>query len=72
MEIEESESVVRRFMNAVTLSGYPDVTDEALASDYGKVMVNDVMFDPYLMQVLGPLMAPLLRGSGQTSSEATL
>jgi ketosteroid isomerase-like protein len=59
--VAEGDSDFARFSCVLTL---PDgSTSEARTLSYyriadGKIVLNDVMFDPDLMQVLGPLLAP--------------
>jgi predicted SnoaL-like aldol condensation-catalyzing enzyme len=59
--VAEGDAVFARFNYVITL---PDgSTSEARTLSYyriadGKIVLNDVMFDPDLMQVLGPLLAP--------------
>jgi ketosteroid isomerase-like protein len=59
--VAEGDAVFARFNYVLTL---PDgSTSEARTLSYyriadGKIVLNDVMFDPDLMQVLGPLLAP--------------
>ena len=57
----EGDAVVARFKYILTLPDGSTATSRALAYyrlDDGKIAVNDVMFDPDLMQVIGPLLAP--------------
>jgi ketosteroid isomerase-like protein len=59
--VAEGDAVFARFNYVLTL---PDgSTSEARTLSYyriadGKIVLNDVMFDPDLMQVLGQLLAP--------------
>jgi hypothetical protein len=53
--------VFARFNHVITLADGSTSTSRALAYyrlHAGKIVINDVMFDPDLMKVLGPLMAP--------------
>jgi len=58
--VAEGDAVFARFNHTVTLPDGSTSNSRALAyyrlAD-GKIVVNDVMFDPNLMEVLGPLMA---------------
>jgi len=57
----EGDAVFARFNYIVTRPDGSTVTARALAYyrlAAGRIVVNDVMFDPDLMSVLGPLMAP--------------
>ena len=59
--VADGDAVFARFNFTVTLPEGSTATARALAyyrlAD-GKIVVNDVLFDPDLMSVLGPLMAP--------------
>jgi hypothetical protein len=59
--VAEGDAVTARFNHSITLHDGSTTTHRALAyyrlAD-GKIVVNDVMFVPDMMQVLGPLMAP--------------
>jgi len=59
--VAEGDAVFARFNYTVTLPDGRTMTVRAMAyyrlAD-GRIVVNDVMFDPDLMSVLGPLMAP--------------
>jgi ketosteroid isomerase-like protein len=59
--VAEGDAVFARFNYIVTLPDGSIASARALAyyrlAD-GRIVVNDVMFDPDLMPVLGPLMAP--------------
>jgi hypothetical protein len=59
--VAEGDVVFARFNFVVTLRGSSTTTSRALAyyrlAD-GRILVNDVMFDPDLMKVPCPLMAP--------------
>jgi ketosteroid isomerase-like protein len=59
--VADGDAVFARFNYVITLPDGGTTTARALAyyrlAD-GRIVVNDVMFDPDLMQVLGPLMAP--------------
>jgi predicted SnoaL-like aldol condensation-catalyzing enzyme len=59
--VAEGDAVFARFNYIVTLPDGSTRTARALAyyrlAD-GRIEVNDVMFDPDLMQVLGPLLTP--------------
>ncbi len=59
--VAEGDAVLARFNHSVTLHDGSTTTARALAyyrlAD-GKIVVNDVMFAPDLLQVLGALMAP--------------
>ena len=57
----EGDSVFARFNYVLTLPDGSTTTVRALAYYHladGRIVVNDVMFDPDLTSVLGPLMAP--------------
>ena len=59
--VAEGDAVFTRFNHVITLADGSTSTSRALAYYRlvdGKIEVNDVMFDPDLMKVLGPLMAP--------------
>jgi ketosteroid isomerase-like protein len=57
----EGDAVFAHFNHVITLADGTTSTSRAIAyyrlAD-GKIVVNNVMFDPDLMKVLGPLMAP--------------
>jgi len=59
--VADGDAAVARFNDTVTLPDGNTTTVRAIAfhrlADDG-IVVNDVMFDPDLMSVLGPLMAP--------------
>jgi hypothetical protein len=59
--VAEVDAVFARFNYTITLPDGSTTTARALAyyrlAD-GRIAVNDVMFDPDPMKVLGPLMAP--------------
>ncbi len=59
--VADGDAVFARFNYTVTLPDGRTMTVRAMAyyrlAD-GRIVVNDVMFDPDLMSVLGPLMAP--------------
>jgi hypothetical protein len=59
--VAEGDAVVARFNHSITLHDGSTTTHRALAyyrlAD-GKIVVNDVMFVPDLMQVMAGLMAP--------------
>jgi ketosteroid isomerase-like protein len=59
--VAEGDAVFARFNYIVTLPDGSTASARTIAyyrlTD-GRVVVNDVMFDPDLMSVLGPLMAP--------------
>jgi hypothetical protein len=59
--VAEGDAVFARFNHVVTLHDGSTTTHRALAY-YGlvdgKIAVNDVMFDPDLMKVMGAMMAP--------------
>jgi hypothetical protein len=59
--VAEGDAVFARFNYSLTLHDGSMTTHRALAyyrlAD-GKIAVNDVMFDPDLMQVIAGLMAP--------------
>jgi ketosteroid isomerase-like protein len=59
--VAEGNAVIARFNYILTLLDGSTTTARTLAyyrlAD-GKIVLNDVMFDPDLMQVLGPLLAP--------------
>ena len=59
--VAEGDAVFARFNYTITLPDGSTTTARALAycrlAD-GRIAVNDVMFDPDPMKVLGPLMAP--------------
>jgi ketosteroid isomerase-like protein len=57
----EGDAVFAHFNHVITLADGTTSTSRALAYYRlagGKIVVNDVMFDPDLMKVLGPLMQP--------------
>jgi hypothetical protein len=59
--VAEDDAVFARFNFTITLPDGSATTSRALAYyrlANGRTVVNDVMFDPDLMKVLGPLMAP--------------
>ena len=59
--VAEGDAVFVRFNHVITLADGSTSTARALAYYRlagGKISINDVMFDPDLMKVLGPLMAP--------------
>jgi hypothetical protein len=58
--VAEGDVVTARFNYVLTLPDGSTTTARALAYyrlANGRIVVNDVMFDPDLMQVLGPLLA---------------
>ena len=58
--VAEGDAVFARFTYIVTLPDGSTASARALAYyrlTGGQIVVNDVMFDPDLMPVLGPLMA---------------
>lgn len=59
--VGEGDAVFARYKYSATLPDGSTVTSRSLSyyrlAD-GKIVVNDVMFDPDLFGVLGPLMAP--------------
>jgi hypothetical protein len=59
--VSEGDSVFARFNYGMTLPDGSTTTSRALAYYHlvdGKTDVNDVMFDPDIMDIVGPLMEP--------------
>ena len=59
--VAEGDAVFARFNYGMTLPDGSTTTSRALAYYHladGKIEVNDVMFDPDIMGIVGPLMEP--------------